>query len=475
MRAAGMQPYIDPVGNVRGFAAALTATGTDVAAPSMFVGSHYDSVVDGGHFDGAMGIICGIAAVKALILETALTQNILSTAQLEAVVAELTARHETGSTDVTLSIPDILPENAPMPLLQRPIQVVGFSDEEGVRFQSTFLGSQALAGSLVDSGALLSLDEQGFTLLDALKYAGMEGTVEALEKARLPPGVAAGYVEVHLEQGPVLETFNRAVGVVRGIAGQSRMLISVLGEQGHAGTVPMLMRHDPLAGATEMIFEVERYCKDITEKLKAEGGDDSLVCTVGSLSVWPGAVNVIPGSANFTLDVRCQTDAVRAGVLRHVRATVRRTCTKRKLICSVELRHDVGAVPCSKDLVMQLAQAVERSERKMMPRLNLPVFRSTPEPECDGESGGGVCAALPESDFVMSTVKMESGAEVPILASGAGHDGMAMSEITPIGMLFVRCRGGISHSPAEWVEPVDVASGVSALVEFLRGWEGQKS
>jgi len=492
MRAAGMTSWIDAVGNVRGRAAS-----SDPTAPAMFVGSHYDSVIDGGIFDGAMGIITGIAAVKALIVEAAVTSGAVTVERLSTAIAELEAKTIAGE-DSTLNIFSLLPPKGRAPVLRRPIEVAGFADEEGIRFQTTFLGSRALAGTLISSGALNSKDINGETLLDALMAVGMEGTEEAMAAAALHPGAAAGYIEVHLEQGPVLEASGRSVGVVRGIAGQSRLLITIKGEQGHAGTVPMRLRRDPMAGAAESIHKIETICRKITEDEGNRGlGDDSLVCTVGSLSTWPGAVNVIPGETSFTLDVRCQSDAVRSNVLGQVRKQVAEICTKRGLGSTVELRHNVEAIPCSSELVGQLADAVEESTEQLLPRLHLPstaeeIYTAARTKKCaasdaaNNESSGSksgqkqsskeskqqqTCAA--PIDFTLPTMKTSRGGEVAILASGAGHDAMAMSDIAPIGMVFVRCRGGLSHSPEEWVEPEDVATGVSTLVQFLYNWEMQ--
>ena len=260
------------------------------------------------------------------------------------------------------------------------------------------------------------------------------------------------------------------------------------GEQGHAGTVPMRLRRDPMAGAAEIINKIESICRKITENVGNVGGDDSLVCTVGSLSIWPGAVNVIPGATTFTLDVRCQSDAIRSGVLDQVKKQVEEICSKRGLSYSVELRHNVEAIPCNGELVGQLADAVEESAEQLLPRLHLPsnaedmyaaskarkcpaVDPNSSESDEEARKKQQTCGA--PIDFTLPTMKTSTGGDVPVLASGAGHDAMAMAEITPIGMVFVRCRAGLSHSPEEWVEPEDVATGVATLLQFLYNWEMQ--
>ena len=473
MRSAGMVPFIDAVGNVRGRAYGLGGPDT----PAMFVGSHYDSVVDGGMFDGAMGIISGIAAVKALVLEAAFTSGLVTAEELTDAVTAIETKHKAGKMD-TINVHALLKHKSAIPRLKRPIEVVGFADEEGIRFSTTFLGSRALAGTLISSGALESMDPEGHTISDALAIAGLDGSNDALAEATLSPGEAAGYVELHLEQGPVLEATGRSVGVVRGIAGQHRLAVSVRGEQGHAGTVPMKLRKDPMAGAAEIMSQIEKVCRDVAGK-QGEGGDDSLVCTVGHVAVWPGAVNVIARAVNFTLDVRSQSDDIRSIVLEDLQNHIDKICRRRQLDCSFEVRHKAPAVKCNPTLIDELASAVEETTGLLLPRLGLSEDNELFGPDgtegvqCPGpEEGTGLMqsCANPE-EFSLSTVRTATGAEIAALSSGAGHDAMAMVDIAPVGMLFVRCRGGVSHSPIEWVEPEDVAIGTAALMQFLRTWE----
>ncbi|KAK9838405.1 hypothetical protein WJX84_004812, partial [Apatococcus fuscideae] len=250
-------------------------------------------------------------------------------------------------------------------LLPSPVEVIAFSDEEGLRFQSTFLGSQAVTGTLVGSGLLEARDSQGDSLMEVLQGEGLAQSPSDVMRSRLKASSVQGYVEVHMEQGPVLEALSKPLGVVTAIAGQSRLSVTMKGTQGHAGTIPMPLRRDPLAGAAEAIHQIETTCNGGPRGAGHPPfeGDGSLVCTVGSLTVWPGASNVVPGAVNFTIDIRSQHD-------------------------------DVAAVPCDVEIAEQLAAAA--------------------------------AAATPGA----------TPSDVPRLVSGAGHDAMAMADITKMGMLF---------------------------------------
>ncbi|CAI0401478.1 unnamed protein product [Linum tenue] len=347
MEDAGLTTWIDAMGNVHG-----RVDGSIRGAEALLIGSHLDTVIDAGIFDGSLGIISAISALK------------------------------------------VLKETARLEKLKRPVEIIAFSDEEGVRFQSTFLGSAALAGVLPAS-ALNTTDKSGATLQDALKKNRFAITEESLRQLKYDPQSVWGYVEVHIEQGPVLEWVGFPLGVVEGIAGQTRLKITVSGSQGHAGTVPMSMRQDPMAAAAELILRMETICKNPKQFLSydsqcndatVESLSNSLVCTVGEISTWPSASNVIPG------------------------------------------QHDANAVLCDSELSSQLKIAA-----------NAAIQRLTGEIQD----------------------------EVPVLMSGAGHDAMAMAHLTKVGMLFVRCRGGVSHSPAEHVLDDDVWAAGLAMLAFL--------
>jgi allantoate deiminase len=367
MKDAGMAAHVDAIGNVCG-----RYEGERPGLPCLMLGSHYDTVRDAGKWDGPLGIITAITCV-----------------------ADLNRR------------------GVRLPFA---IEIVGFADEEGVRFSSTLLGSRAIAGTFDDS-VLNTRDSSGLTMSDAMVAFGLDpAQIGAAARAR---GELHGYVELHIEQGPVLEQQNLPVGVVTAIAGATRLAANLSGMAGHAGTVPMAMRRDALAGAAECIVAVEEFCKaDIA----------GLVGTVGVISAMPGATNVIPGRVSFTLDIRAPADAHRklavAEIVRRIEAIARR----RDLSLQIDVTHESRTVPCAPWLKAQVAEAVAAE--------NYPVRE---------------------------------------LPSGAGHDGMAMIDIADIAMLFVRCRGGISHNPAEHVEPADADAGARVLLRLIENFRPREA
>jgi len=344
MREAGMSVTRDNIGNLRG-----RYEGTDKA--TLLLGSHLDSVRQAGKYDGPLGVIAAIAAVQRL-------------------------------RDAGKQLPFT-------------VEVLAFADEEGLRFGSTYLGSRAVAGRL-DAAELQRTDAEGVTMAEAIHTFGGDPT--RIADDRWTGERPLGYVEVHIEQGPVLEQLGLPVGVVSAIAGQDRYDLTFVGEAGHAGTVPMRSRHDALVAASAFVQKVHELAI----------GWKGLVATVGKLIVEPGAANVIPGKVTLSLDVRHADDGER------IRA---RTALLDGANATVAKRSDRAAVACSPRLTALLAQAI------------------------DGE-------------------KVE-------LVSGAGHDGVYMSEITDVAMLFVRCRGGISHNPAESVTEADVAVALDVLSRFI--------
>lgn len=387
MEDAGLRTWVDHMGNVHGRAEGMNPTNA-----ALLIGSHYDTVVDAGKFDGALGIVSAISALK------------------------------------------VLKVNGKLEKLRRPVEVIAFSDEEGIRFQTTFLGSDAIAGRMSASTLNIS-DKSGRTLKEVLKENAVEATEENLIQLKYQPESVWGYIEVHIEQGPVLESAGLPLGVVKGIAGQTRLKVTVSGSQGHAGTVPMSMRRDPMAAAAELIVLLESLCKHPKELLSyddqcstVESLFGSLVCTVGEMSLWPSASNVIPGQVTFTIDLRAMDDVGREAVLYELSNRMYSICDKRSVSCVIERKHDAKAVKCDTELSMQLKSAALSVFKKMAGNIEV---------------------------------------EVPKLMSGAGHDAMAMAHLTQIGMLFVRCRGGISHSPAEHVLDDDVWAAGLAVLAFL--------
>jgi hydantoinase/carbamoylase family amidase len=358
MREAGLDVRIDAVGDLRG-----RVEGSEPAAPALLLGSHLDSVRDAGRYDGPLGILVAIEVVDCL-----------------------------------------RDRSQPLPF---PVEVLAFADEEGLRFQTTYLGSCALAGSF-DPAFLDLVDADGVSLRQAMATFG--GDPEALPTTALHPGDALAYLEVHIEQGPYLESVDAPLGVVTAISGQSRILAAFTGEAGHAGTVAMHLRRDPLPATAEIVLAAE----DLARRTPG------LLATVGSIEVTPGASNVIPGRTRFSIDVRHPEDAVRTDAVAALERSVREVAATRSLSVEWHIARDHPAVSCDVTVTTRLAEAVGAA--------GLPLVR---------------------------------------LPSGAGHDAVVMSEVVPVGMLFVRCAGGISHHPAESVTTSDVAAAIEVLDRFV--------
>jgi len=358
MREAGMVVSRDNIGNLRGRYEGATPGG-----PSLLVGSHLDSVRDAGKYDGPLGVVVAIAAVQGL--------------------------HDTKRR------------------LPFAVEVIAFADEEGLRFSSTYLGSRALAGTF-DFSDLERTDASGVTLAEAIGQFG--GDPARVSDDAWRGGNVLGYCEVHIEQGPVLETRGLPVGVVSAIAGRAHYHITFTGEAGHAGTVPMRGRRDALVAAAEFVLAVE------ADAASHEG----LVATVGQLTVHPGAVNVVPGEVAVSLDIRHSDDNVRLERTRHLLESAQEIGSRRSVRVAHQLLGENASASCSPHLASLFAMAVD-----------------------------------------------EAGVPVVHLVSGAGHDGVAMASLTEVGMLFVRCKGGISHNPAEAVTVDDVAVSIDVLGRFL--------
>jgi N-carbamoyl-L-amino-acid hydrolase len=359
MRSAGLAAEIDAVGNVVGrYAGAANASRT------LMVGSHYDTVTNAGQFDGRLGILIALAVAGHL--------------------------HCTGRR---------LPFH---------LEVIGFSEEEGVRFSAPYLGSSAIAGSF-DETVLDRHDANGVSLATLLREEGVD--VTAIRKLARRPETLRGYLEVHIEQGPVLLQNDLPVGIVTSIAASARFRVTVRGVVGHAGTVPMSLRHDAAAAAAEIVLAVERRC--------AEG--PNLVGTVGQLVVPHGIINVIPGYCELSLDIRAGDDASHAAAIADILAAICQIAERRGVIAEVAKIAHHAAVSCAPQIQSALARAVSRN-----------------------------------------------GIEPFYLASGAGHDGEMFAGVTDIGMLFVRCgNGGISHSPRETVTAADVDIAARILLDAV--------
>lgn len=356
MTGAGMKSRLDHAGTLTG-----RLEGQQPDAPALVFGSHVDSVRDAGAFDGMLGVLLGLACCEAF--------------------------------------------HAAKRKPPFPIEVVGFGDEEGSRFQASMNGSRAFAGRLDPERALEALDRDGETLEQALKTFGLDP--QKIGAAARERGTIRAFVEPHIEQGPVLEAQDRALGVVTSIAGQWRIKVKLTGRAGHAGTTPMPMRADALAAAAECVVAIET--------IAAEAGSD-LVATVGQIMAKPGAPNVIPGLAEFTIDVRSGTDSIRDAALAQIEEQVRRIATRRNVTCTIDRVQNLPATAMDAKLQALLQQA---------------------------------CG------------------EAPGLVSGAGHDAMMIAGAFPSAMLFIRCAGGVSHNPAENVMDEDCEAALAALLRFI--------
>ena len=287
------------------------------------------------------------------------------------------------------------------------IEVVAFADEEGLRYGTTYLGSRALAGTF-DAADINRVDSDGITMAEAIR--GFGGDPEGIAKDRSIEGEVVGYCEVHIEQGPALEAKGLPVGVVSAIAGQSRHQLTFTGEAAHAGTTPMDHRRDALVAASVFV-------QAVADHAESQAG---LVATVGQLTVQPGAANVVPGEVTLSLDVRHADDAIRLRSSKLLIDVAAKIANHRGIALMTKQVSENGSVNCSPRLTSVLAQAVQE--------LGHPAFQ---------------------------------------LASGAGHDAVEMAGVTEIAMLFVRCKGGVSHNPAESVMQDDVAVAIDVLVRFL--------
>lgn len=364
MRDIGLEVSEDALGTVRG-GWPVRETGRGEAGKRLLIGSHLDTVIDAGRYDGPLGVIAGILAAEHFIRA-----------------------------------------GRPMPF---GIDVFAFGDEEGSRFPSTLASSSACAGAF-DKASLTLADRDGVTLGEALNTYGKD--VSKIASAAYRREEALAYVEVHIEQGPVLEARGEPLGVVTGIVGQSRLRVAAIGEAGHAGTVPMALRRDALVGAAEMILAIERMAR-------AQAAEN-MVATVGRIEAAPGAVNIIPARVVFAVDLRALSDHARSDAVAQVKIAAQGIAAARGLEVSFELFHEIATAPCDESLQQVLAAAVA-----------------------------------------------DLGCEPVRLPSGAGHDAQMMARLCPSAMLFVRCRGGVSHNPAEYASPADMGLAVAALIRFV--------
>ncbi|AEF56128.1 allantoate amidohydrolase [Marinomonas posidonica] len=358
MMRAGMMVWQDTAGNLCG---RLPSKQQD--APKYLIGSHLDTVPNGGKYDGMLGVLAPISLIQAL-------------------------------TDNGVSLPFHL-------------DIVGFGDEEGTRFRSTLLGSRALTGQWPATWSDLP-DENGTSLRQAMQAFGLD--FDQVHQAKIDTDQLLGYLELHIEQGPVLEEQNLPVGVVSAIAGAKRFDLQVTGMAGHAGTVPMPLRRDALCAVSEMVLVIETIAQQ-----------QGVVATVGQINNRPNGVNVISGQTHFSLDIRSEFDDKRDQALGLIVEALNAIAERRKVTLNMEQTHAAGAVHCDSKLQEVLRKAIQ-----------------------------------------------QIGHQPLTLPSGAGHDAMAIADICPVAMLFMRCDKGISHHPAEAIKAEDVAVSLAVLDQTLR-------
>jgi beta-ureidopropionase / N-carbamoyl-L-amino-acid hydrolase len=364
MRQAELQIHVDRIGNIFG-----RLNGTDSKAPAVLVGSHLDTVIHGGKFDGTMGVIGALEAVRTLKEQ---------------------------------KIP-----------LRSPVEVVCFVGEESSRFGYSTLGSSLVAGEVHGGDLSNATDAQGTKLEDVLAELGIDRS--NLRSLRRDPATVKAYLELHIEQGPILEAKGKPIGVVTSIAAPTRFKVIFTGQADHSGTTPMEMRKDALVAASELIVALEQICRRYSRMEKGR-----VVGTVGSIKVDPGVINAVPGVAELAVDIRSITAAAKTRVVRLVQTKIRDIARRRNVPVQILPIREEQPVSLDKRLVDLLKQCCEQ--------------RAVP---------------------------------YEIMPSGAGHDAMQMAKIAPAGMLFIPSRRGISHSPLEWSDPKDICLGTQLLLDAI--------
>jgi beta-ureidopropionase / N-carbamoyl-L-amino-acid hydrolase len=364
MRQMGLQVHIDRIGNIFG-----RLNGANAKSAALLVGSHLDTVVHGGKFDGTLGVIAALEAVRSL--------------KEKKIV------------------------------LQSPVEVVCFVGEESSRFGYSTLGSSLMAGEVQGKDLAYAADAQGTRLEDILASMGIYRN--NLRSMRRDPSTVKAYLELHIEQGPILEAKKKPIGIVTSIAAPTRFRVVFTGQADHSGTTPMEMRRDALVAASEFIVSVEKICRRYAH---VEQG--RVVGTVGAMKIEPGVINAIPGRAELSVDIRSISTEAKKRVVRLVQAQIREITRRRNLEVEVLPLREEEPVPLDKRLVRLLKECCEDR--------NIPY---------------------------------------EVMPSGAGHDAMQMAKITAAGMLFIPSRRGISHSPLEWSEPEDICLGAQLLLDSM--------
>lgn len=359
MRAAGLNTRWDAAGNLIG-----RAEGSGQDRRTVMLGSHQDSVRQGGRYDGMLGVVLPLVCLQALRRD-----------------------------GVTLPFP---------------VEVIAFSDEEGGRFTTSLIGSKAIAGCF-DPAALATTDADGVSLEQAMRTFGADP--DAIGRAAHSPHDTRAFIEVHIEQGPVLESRDLALGAVTAITGIERHRVVLTGKASHAGTTPMDSRRDALAGAAELVTAVNRICRET----------EDCVGVVGEIAIEPNVVNVIPARARLTIELRSPHDSVRIGARDQILRDLHDIAGSHRLAAESEKVYEQAAVSCAPWLIEALERAIAATGRQPLR-----------------------------------------------LFSGAGHDGLAMVNLTDIGMLFVRCKDGLSHHPDESITAADAAAAAEVLLQLFR-------
>jgi beta-ureidopropionase / N-carbamoyl-L-amino-acid hydrolase len=364
MRQAGLKIHVDAIGNIFG-----RLDGADPKAPALLAGSHLDTVIHGGKYDGPVGVIGALEAVRT-IRENKIT-------------------------------------------LRAPLEVVCFIGEESSRFGFSTLGSSLVAGEVHPKDLTNAVDAQGTKLADVLSSLGI--SPRNLSRLARDPKSMKAYLELHIEQGPILEAKAKRIGLVTSIAAPSRFKVIFTGQADHSGTTPMEMRKDALVAAAQLIEYVEKICRKFSSMEKGR-----VVGTVGAMKIEPGVINAVPGRAELSIDIRSTSAQAKDKVARLVKQRGAAIARDRGIAIVVLNIRAEEPVPLDKRLL--------RITRQL----------------CD-----------------------EKAIDYEIMPSGAGHDAMQMAKITPAGMIFIPSRRGISHNPLEWTDPDDIALGAQLLMETM--------
>jgi allantoate deiminase len=435
MEGAGLETRTDALGNVRGVLAGNgTAAAGANAGKRWLLGSHFDTAVEAGAFDGPLGVALAVAAVEAAVAEAAVAAGLVTNAALAKAL-------KAGK-----RVKDALPADTKLSsLLATGVEVVAFADNEGVRFGGPMASSAALVGDYVGRGLYDRVDAKGVTLASALKSAGIKSSRSAVADLAIPAEEVVGYLEVHVEGYDSLERMGAPLGVVEAAAGATYMLFTVTGDEasltGHQSLVPMAERKDAMAGAAEAILNAERACKAAAKEAGEDGAPHGVLCGTGFLSTAPNAPLNIARQVNFTVGVTSTSDEARTAAIAGIRARIDALCTKRGLTCSGGVMMEYPAAPVPESLVERLMGDASDALKELPSLL---------------DGGADPPAGSPSLAI-----------NLPTLWTGTDTDVLNLARRFPAGALFVRHRRGITHSLAEHVEPADVAAAGAVLHKFV--------